>query len=98
MKATDQFNYQADLVLGLLPMAFDRLATAKYDADEDRGRGGGDPATGGNNLAHLADIRQWLPRLTAGQQKALYWHAHSEPSITGSYALGRLVQMLNGDR
>lgn len=91
----DTYDYRPEMVLDLLPQAYDPYATPKTDADELQ-RGGGDPATGGNNLAHLADVRRFLshPAFTAGS--ALYWHAHGEPSTMGEQALTLLVDLING--
>lgn len=88
----DQYVYSKELVLALLPQAFDYRATPKRDEDESR-RGGSDPALGGNHLAHLADIRHSLgPYVPV----ALYWHAHGEPSSQGEHYLDVLVDRLNG--
>lgn len=92
----DQFDYSGDLVLSLLPQAFDREATAKFDEDEDR-RPGGDPALGGNTLAHLADIRHQLKRMPTIYLAALYWLAHGEvPTERSEAALSMLVDLVNG--
>jgi hypothetical protein len=92
----DQFSYTADLVLSLLPQAFDRQATAKYDEDEDR-RPGGDPALGGNTLAHLADIRHQLQRIPGTYRAALYWSSHGEPpTVLSESAMRAIVNLLNG--
>lgn len=92
---SDQYAYRPEFVLALLPQAFDRFATPKYDEDEDR-RGGGDPATGGNTLAHLADIRKHLSRLPRVYQSALYWYAHGEsPTPNGEIALLIVTDRLN---
>ncbi len=92
----DQFDYSDDLVLSLLPQAFDRQATAKFDEDEDH-RPGGDPALGGNTLAHLADIRGFLKRMPPKYLGALYWVAHGEPeTVVSTAALNMLVELLNG--
>lgn len=92
---SDQYAYTKELVLALLPQAFDYRATPKRDEDESH-RGGGDPALGGNHLAHLADIRQRLNSMAGTYQRFLYWHAHGEPSYLGEAALDRLVASLNG--
>lgn len=91
---SDQFDYTPDLVLSLLPQAYDHRATPKRDEDEDRPRGG-DPACGGNSMAHLADIRRQLQRMPGKHCRALYWHAHGEPTELGEAALTSLVNLLN---
>lgn len=93
MSASDQYIYSKELVLALLPQAFDYRATPKRDEDESH-RGGGDPALGGNHLAHLADIRHHLGSVVSLAD--LYWHSHGEPSIWGELALDVLVNSLNG--
>ncbi len=82
-------------MLGLLPQAFDPQATAKYDEDEEH-RPGGDPALGGNTLAHLADIRQQLGRMPGKCRAHLYWYAHGEaPTALSETALNMLINLLN---
>lgn len=96
MSASDQYIYSKELVLALLPQAFDYRATPKRDEDESR-RGGGDPALGGNHLAHLADIRHHLQGLAVTYRRHLYWHAHGESGCyVGEEALDVLVDRLNG--
>lgn len=93
---SDQYTYQADQVLRLVPRVFDPSATLTLDPDEDT-RSAGDPATGGSELAHVADIRRAIPVLGADLGAALFWHAHGEPSTSGHLALAMLVAVMNGD-
>jgi len=94
VSTADQYIYGKDLVLALLPQAFDYYATPKRDEDESH-RGGGDPALGGNHLAHLADIRKALAQLHYSAQLSLYQLAHGEPTEPG-FAMAHLLYLLNG--
>ncbi len=91
-----QYDYSPEMVLALLPQAYDPLATPKQDEDAPRTRCG-DPAVGGNHLAHLADLRRFTDKYPLYRKhSALYWHAHGEPSDLGEFSLRLLVQNLNG--
>ncbi len=92
----DQYVYSEEQVLSLLPQAFDRLATPKRDEDEDT-RSTGDPALGGNHLAHPADIRSALKTITPAMRHALFEQAHGEPAGSLSEAgMSWVLFHLNG--